>query len=196
MSDYKNTKTNTEHQIILPLTKEKTTVLKCGDAVLLTGIIYAARDAAHKRMLSLLVSGKDFPFELNNAIIYYVGPTPSKPGKIIGSAGPTTATRMDIFTPRLLDEGLIGMIGKGKRSADVIEAIKRNKAVYFGAPGGLGVLLADRIIKKEIVAFEDLGAEAIFRLEVKDFPVTVVIDTEGNDLYELGVKNYLSEKGN
>ena len=185
---------NTEHQIILPLTKEKTTKLRCGDAVLLTGVIYTARDTAHERMISLLDAGKDLPFSLKNAIIYYVGPAPSKPGRIIGSAGPTTAKRMDIFTPRLLDEGLTGMIGKGERSTGVIEAIKRNKAVYFGAPGGLGVLLADRIIKKEAVAFEDLGTEAIYRLEVKDFPVTVVIDTEGNDLYVLGVNNYLATK--
>ena len=183
-----------ELQITLPLTKEKTTSLICGDAVLLSGIIYTARDAAHKRMIDLLDAGKSLPFALVGATIYYVGPTPSKPAKIIGSAGPTTASRMDIFTPRLLDEGLLGMIGKGKRSSGVIEAIKRNKAVYFSAPGGLGVLLADKIIKKEVVAFEDLGTEAIFRLEVKEFPVTVAIDTEGNNLYETGVMDYITSQ--
>ena len=181
-----------EHHIILPLTKEKTSSLKCGDAVLLSGIIYTARDAAHKRMIDLLDAGEKLPFSINCAIIYYVGPTPSKPGKIIGSAGPTTASRMDVFTPRLLEEGLLGMIGKGERSYGVIEAIKRNKAVYLVAPGGLGVLLADKIIHKEIVAFEDLETEAVFRLEVEKFPVSVAIDTMGNNLYELGVENYLT----
>ena len=177
--------------ITLPLTKKITESLKCGDSVLLTGIIYTARDAAHKRIINLLDENKELPFTIKGSTIYYVGPTPAKPGRIIGSAGPTTAGRMDIFTPRLLDEGLIGMIGKGVRSPEVIESIKRNKALYFGAAGGLGVLLADKIAKKELIAFEDLGTEAIYKLEVKDFPVTVIIDTEGNSLYELGIDNFL-----
>ena len=188
-----NTKQN-YIKLPLPLTKEKTASLKCGDAVLLTGVIYTARDAAHKQMVDLLDAGKELPFTINDAVIYYVGPTPNKPDRIIGSAGPTTATRMDIFTPRLLNEGLLGMIGKGKRSPEVIKSIMQHKAIYFGAPGGVGVLLSDKIVKKDVVAFEDLGSEALFRLEVKDFPVTVIIDANGNNLYEIGIKNYLSTK--
>lgn len=166
--------------------------LKAGDKVLISGTIYTARDAAHKRLIDLLNEGKELPFDIRNQIIYYVGPSPAKPGAAIGSAGPTTSYRMDPFAPELLDIGLKGMIGKGKRNDEVIDAIKRNKAVYFGAIGGAAALIAKSIVKAEIIAYDDLGSEAIRKLEVKDFPAIVVIDSEGNNLYEIGQEGYLN----
>jgi fumarate hydratase subunit beta len=175
----------------LPQDKKQASLLECGDSVLLSGVIYTARDAAHKRMIELLDKDLELPFPVNGALLYYVGPTPAKPGRAIGSAGPTTSSRMDIYSPRLLDLGLMGMIGKGKRSRVVIDAMGRNGAVYFGATGGAGALLSDKNKKAEVIAFEDLGAEAIHRLEVVDFPVVVIIDSKGNNLYEKGRKDYL-----
>lgn len=174
-----------------PLTDEKVEDLHAGDNVLISGIIYTARDAAHKRLIDLLDKGESLPMQVRDQIIYYVGPTPAKPGKPIGSAGPTTSYRMDSFAPRLLDIGLKGMIGKGLRSNEVIESMKKNKAVYFGAIGGAAALIGKSIIHSEIIAYEDLGSEAIRKLEVKDLPAVVVIDSKGNNLYELGQKNYL-----
>ena len=177
--------------ITTPLSKEDARALKAGDSVLLTGVIYTARDAAHKRLCELAAQGKELPLDVKDSIIYFVGPTPAKPGEVIGSAGPTTAYRMDAYSPTLIRLGLTGMIGKGKRSPEVIEAMKECGAVYFGAIGGCGALLSRCIKKAEIIAYEDLGAEAIRRLEVEDFPVIVVIDSEGNNLYETGRKAYL-----
>ena len=154
-------------------------------------MIYTARDAAHKRLCELLAQNQPLPIDMKNAIIYFVGPTPAKPGQAIGSAGPTTAYRMDAYSPSLIAIGQTGMIGKGKRSPEVIAAMKEYGAVYFGATGGCGALLSKCIKKSEIVAYEDLGAEAIRRLEVEDFPVTVIIDSEGNNLYETGRTEYL-----
>lgn len=179
-------------RITTPLTAEKTKDLKAGDDVLISGVIYTGRDAAHKRLVELVKEGKQLPVDLKNAIIYYVGPAPAKPGQAIGSAGPTTSYRMDAYAPTLLDLGLKGMIGKGKRSDEVIDAMKRNDAVYFGAIGGAGALLSKCIKKAEIVCYEDLGAEAVRRLEVEDLPVVVVIDKDGNNLYEEGRKSYLA----
>lgn len=164
--------------------------LKAGDYIYITGTIYTARDAAHKRMYETMLKGKEIPFELNNNIIYYLGPTPARDGQIIGSAGPTTSSRMDKYTPLLLENGLKGMIGKGKRSQEVIDSIVKNKAVYFAAVGGAGALLSKCITKSEVIAYDDLGTEAIRKLEVKNFPVIVVIDSEGNNLYETAVKEY------
>lgn len=164
--------------------------LKIGDSVFISGTIYVARDAAHKRMQEMLDANKELPFELKNNLIYYMGPSPAREGRPIGSAGPTTSSRMDKYAPTLLDLGLKGMIGKGKRSKEVKEAVVRNKAIYFVAIGGAGAILSKAIIKSEIIAFEDLGAEAILKLEVKDFPVIVVMDYKGNDLYETAVKDY------
>ena len=177
--------------ITLPLTREKARELKAGDSCLLSGIIYTARDAAHKRLCALADEGKELPFPVKDATIYYVGPTPAKPGEAIGSAGPTTAYRMDAYSPTLIALGETGMIGKGKRGPEVIAAMKEHGAVYFGAIGGCGALLSQCIKKAEIIAYEDLGAEAIRRLEVEDFPVTVIIDSEGNNLYETGRAAYL-----
>ncbi|MBP2033084.1 fumarate hydratase subunit beta [Clostridium algifaecis] len=174
-----------------PLTEEKVKNLNAGDNVFISGIIYTARDAAHKRLIDLLDKGESLPMEIRDQIIYYVGPTPAKPGNPIGSAGPTTSYRMDSFTPKLLDIGLKGMIGKGIRSNEVIESMKKNKAVYFGAIGGAAALIGKSIIHSEIIAYEDLGSEAIRKLEVKNLPVVVVIDSKGNNLYELGQNNYL-----
>lgn len=174
-----------------PFTREKARALKAGDACLITGVIYTARDAAHKRLCDLVAQGKPLPMDMENAIIYFVGPTPAKPGQAIGSAGPTTSYRMDAYSPTLIAIGQTGMIGKGKRGPEVIDAMKNHGAVYFGATGGCGALLSKCIKKSEIVAYEDLGAEAIRRLEVKDFPVTVIIDSEGNNLYETGRAEYL-----
>ena len=171
-------------KITTPLTKETAKTLKAGDIVSLTGVVYAARDAAHKRMIETLAEGKDLPFDLADAVIYYLGPSPAREGRVIGSAGPTTAGRMDKYTPTLLAEGLRGMIGKGRRSDAVVEAMKENGAVYFAAVGGAGALLSKHITKSEVLAYEDLGTEAIRRLYVEDFPVIVVIDSEGNDLYK------------
>ena len=167
--------------------------LKIGDSVYISGIIYVARDAAHKRMQEMLDANEKLPFELENNLIYYMGPSPAREGRPIGSAGPTTSSRMDKYAPTLLDLGLKGMIGKGKRSREVKEAVIRNKAIYFATIGGAGALLSKAIVKSEIIAFEDLGAEAILKLEVKDFPVIVVMDYKGNDLYETAVKDFYIE---
>ncbi|EJO5348516.1 Fe-S-containing hydro-lyase [Clostridium botulinum] len=179
-------------KISTPLTEEKIKNLKSGDIVLISGTIYTARDAAHKRLVTSLEQGKKLPFEIKDSIIYYVGPTPAKPGMEIGAAGPTTSYRMDSYTPTLLDLGLKGMIGKGNRSKEVIESIVKNKAVYFGAIGGAAALISKSIKKSEIIAYEDLDSEAIRKLEVEGFPVTVIIDSEGNNLYKAGVENYLN----
>ena len=173
-----------EKHITVPFDKETAKSLKAGDYVYLTGVIYTARDAAHKRMDESLNNGDRLPIDIDGNVIYYMGPSPAREGRPIGSAGPTTATRMDKYTPRLLDMGLTGMIGKGKRQPKVKEAIVRNNAVYFAAVGGAGALLSQRILKSDVVAYDDLGTEAIRRLEVENFPVIVVIDSEGNDLYE------------
>ena len=180
-----------ERKITTPLTKEVISSLHAGDSVLLTGTIYTARDAAHKRMAEALAQGKPLPFDIRGKIIYYMGPSPAKPGEVIGSAGPTTASRMDKYTPELLDLGLVGMIGKGKRSQAVKDAIVRNKAVYFAAIGGEGALLSKKIVKSQVIAYDDLGAEAIRRIEVEDFPVIVVADNQGGNLYEEAVKKYM-----
>ena len=177
--------------ITTPLTREKVRELKSGESVYITGTIYTARDAAHKRLCELVAQGKELPMEIKDAIIYFVGPTPAKPGQAIGSAGPTTSYRMDAYSPTLISIGQTGMIGKGKRSPEVIAAMKEHGAVYFGAIGGCGALLSKCIKKAEIVAYEDLGAEAIRKLEVEKFPVVVIIDSEGNNLYETGRKAYL-----
>jgi fumarate hydratase subunit beta len=180
-----------EKRITTPLTEDKIKDLKAGDSVLVSGIIYTARDAAHKRLVDLLDKGEKLPIDVKDSIIYYVGPSPAKPGKVIGSAGPTTSYRMDPYAPRLLDIGLKGMIGKGLRSKDVIDSMKKNKAVYFAAIGGAAALMGKSIKKAEIVTYEDLGSEAVRRLEVEDLPLVVVIDSEGNNLYEMGQKEYL-----
>ena len=179
-------------KIQTPLTRDAVRTLKAGDSCLITGVIYTARDAAHKRLCELLDKGQPLPVDMENAIIYFVGPTPAKPGQAIGSAGPTTSYRMDAYSPALIAVGQTGMIGKGKRSPEVIAAMKEHGAVYFGAIGGCGALLSKCIKKAEIVAYEDLGAEAIRRLEVEDFPVVVIIDSEGNNLYETGRQEYLN----
>ncbi|MBQ7954009.1 MAG: Fe-S-containing hydro-lyase [Clostridia bacterium] len=180
--------------ITTPLTQEKLKTLKAGDSCLISGVIYTARDAAHKRLCELVAEGKKLPFDVKDAVIYFVGPTPAKPGQAIGSAGPTTSYRMDAYSPILIAEGQTGMIGKGKRGPEVIEAMKKHGAIYFGAIGGCGALLSKCIKSSEIVAYEDLGAEAIRRLEVEDFPVIVIIDAEGNNLYETGKAAYLATK--
>lgn len=173
-----------EKKIITPLTKEMVKTLHAGDYVYITGTIYSARDAAHKRLTETLAKGEALPLPLENEIIYYLGPTPAKPGQAIGSAGPTTASRMDKYAPALLDLGQTAMIGKGRRSEAVIASMKKNTAVYFAAVGGAGALLSKCIKKADIIAYEDLGAEAIYKLEVEDFPVIVVIDCEGKNLYQ------------
>ncbi len=177
-------------KIQLPLTEETLTALKAGDNVLLSGILYVARDAAHRRMVEALERGEPLPFDIRGQTIYYMGPSPTKPGKVIGSAGPTTSARMDSYTPRLLAEGLKGMIGKGVRSDEVKDAIKKHKAVYFAAIGGAGALLSKTIVKSEVVAYKDLGPESVLCLEVKDFPATVINDIHGGDLYVEGRKKY------
>ena len=183
-----------EYKIREPFTSEAFAQLKAGDTVLLTGTIYTARDAAHKRMIEMLEKGEALPFDIKNSVIYYVGPTPSKPGNPIGAAGPTTSYRMDAYAPTLLDLGETGMIGKGQRSQEVKDAVLRNGAVYFAAIGGAGALMAQRVKSAEIIAFEDLGAEAVRRLTVEDFPVTVVLDTQGGDLYQEGRASYLESR--
>ncbi|MBQ3849307.1 MAG: Fe-S-containing hydro-lyase [Clostridia bacterium] len=180
-----------EKRITLPLTREMARTIKSGDACLLSGVIYTARDAAHKRLVELVESGKPLPFDIKDATIYYVGPTPAKPGQVIGSAGPTTSYRMDAYSPILIREGETGMIGKGKRGSEVISAMKEYGAVYFAAIGGAGALLSSCIKSAEIVCYEDLGAEAVRRLVVEDLPVVAVIDSEGGNLYETGVSAYL-----
>jgi fumarate hydratase subunit beta len=181
-------------KIKTPLTCDMVMKLKAGDRVLITGNIYTARDAAHKRLIELLDKGEKLPIDVSNAIIYYVGPTPAKAGSAIGSAGPTTSYRMDAYTPKLLDLGLKGMIGKGKRDEAVVESMKKNKAVYFGAIGGAAALIGKSIKKAQIIAYEDLGSEAIRKLYVEDFPAVVVIDSEGNDLYKIGREEYLKSR--
>ena len=171
-------------ELTTPLTKEKIKSLKSGDYVYITGTIYTARDAAHKRMSEALAAGEELPIDVKDQIIYYMGPTPAREGQVIGSAGPTTASRMDKYAPKLLNLGLSGMIGKGKRSQDVIDAIVLNEAVYFAAVGGAGALLSKCIKKSEVVAYDDLGTEAIRKLEVEKVPAIVVIDRNGNNLYE------------
>ena len=179
-----------DRYINVPLKKEEACTLKAGDYVYVTGTIYTARDAAHKRMYEALEKGEALPFDMKDNVIYYMGPSPAREGRPIGSAGPTTASRMDKYAPTLLDLGLKGMIGKGKRSQAVKDAIVRNGAVYFAAVGGAGALLSKSILSSEVIAYDDLGTEAIRKLEVKDFPVIVVIDSEGNDLYETAIAAY------
>jgi fumarate hydratase subunit beta len=174
-----------EKHISAPLTNDKVTGLKAGDYVYITGTIYTARDAAHKRLYEALLAGEEIPLQLKDNIIYYLGPTPAREGQVIGSAGPTTSSRMDKYTPLLLDLGLKGMIGKGRRSSEVIEAMVKNKAVYFAAVGGAGALLSKKIKTSRVIAYEDLGTEAIRELYVEDFPVIVVVDSDGNNLYEI-----------
>jgi fumarate hydratase subunit beta len=173
-----------------PLTDEMVSALRIGDKVFLSGIVYTARDAAHKRLIDLLDAGKTLPFEVKGQVIYYVGPSPAKPGRVIGAAGPTTSYRMDPYAPRLMELGLKGMIGKGKRAPVVKEAMVKHKAVYFGATGGAGALIAKTIMEVEVIAYEELGAEAIRRMVVENFPAVVINDTLGGDLYEEGIKAY------
>ncbi|HBI27704.1 MAG TPA: Fe-S-containing hydro-lyase [Peptococcaceae bacterium] len=177
-------------RITTPLTDEVVSSLKAGDKVLITGDIYTSRDAAHKRFISCINEGKDLPFDIKGEVIFYVGPAPAKPGYVSGSAGPTTSGRTDSLTPPLLDRGLKGMIGKGLRSQEVIESMKKNNAVYFAATGGTAALIAKSIKKMEMIAYEDLGTEAIRKMSVEEFPVTVVIDSEGNNLYAIGPAKY------
>lgn len=173
-----------------PLTKDKVRTLHAGDYVTITGTIYTARDAAHKRMAEQIEKGGELPFDVENEIIYYLGPTPNREGQVIGSAGPTTSSRMDKYTPALLDRGLTGMIGKGKRSAEVVSSMKENTAVYFAAVGGAGALLSKCIKKSEVIAYDDLGTEAIRKLYVEDLPVITVIDCEGSNQYESAPVQY------
>ena len=179
-----------DKHINAPISKEISCSLRAGDYVYITGTIYTARDAAHKRMDEALLKGEELPIDIKNQVIYYMGPSPAREGRPIGSAGPTTASRMDKYAPRLLDLGLTAMIGKGKRSKEVLEAIVRNESVYFAAVGGAGALLSKCIKASEVVAYEDLGTEAIRKLEVENFPVIVVADCEGNNLYETAIKEY------
>lgn len=178
-------------RIQTPLTKETAASLHSGDTVLISGVIYTARDAAHKRMCEQLERGEELPFDIHNAVIYYVGPTPALPGRVIGSAGPTTSGRMDAYAPRLIEQGLTGMIGKGMRSQEVADSMKRHTAVYFAATGGAGALLSSKIKSAEVIAWEDLGTEAVRRLVVEDFPATVVLDSYGNNLYEEAPGQYI-----
>ena len=177
-------------RLTTPLTDSDIEKLTIGDKVLLNGVIYTGRDAAHKRLAELLEQGKELPFDVKGQVIYYVGPTPAKPDRVIGSAGPTTSYRMDPYTPGLISQGLKGMIGKGPRSPDVVEALKVHKAVYFVAVGGAAALIARCVKKADVVAYDDLGPEAVRRLEVEDFPVIVANDCNGNDLFAEGVKRY------
>jgi len=178
----------------MPMNRETAKKLRAGDSCLISGVIYTARDAAHKRLCELIDAGKPLPIDIKDCTIYFVGPTPAKEGQVIGSAGPTTSYRMDAYSPRLIAMGQTGMIGKGKRGTEVVDAMKEYGAVYFGAIGGCGALLGKCIKKAQVVAYDDLGAEAIRRLEVEDFPVVVVIDSDGNNLYETGRENYLKTK--
>lgn len=183
----------TRLHLITPLNEEVVANLRIGQQVLISGVIYTGRDAAHKRLIELLDQGKPLPIELDGQIIYYVGPSPAPPGRVIGSAGPTTAGRMDAYAPRLLQKGLKGMIGKGARSQVVIEAMKKHGAVYFGAIGGAAALISKCIVQAEVVAYPELGPEAIYKLHIKDFPAIVVNDSFGGDLYEEGRKLYGEE---
>ena len=179
-----------DRKIQVPISKEDAKSLRAGDYVYLTGTIYTARDAAHKRMQEALDAGKPLPIDMERNVIYYMGPSPERPGQVIGSAGPTTASRMDKYAPTLLNLGLKGMIGKGKRTQEVQDAVVKNQALYFVAVGGAGALISKCIQSSEMIAYEDLGAEAIRRLEVKDLPVVVILDTKGNNLYETAVEEY------
>ena len=179
-----------EKHLEIPLKEEEIKNLKAGDYVYLTGTIYTARDAAHQRMAEALDNGEELPLEIKGATIYYMGPSPAREGRPIGSAGPTTASRMDKYAPRLLDLGMAGMIGKGKRTKEVTDAIVRNQGIYFAAVGGAGALLSKRILSSQVIAYEDLGTEAIRKLEIENFPVIVVIDSQGNNLYENAVKEW------
>lgn len=183
-------------KVILPLTEQTLADLKAGDSLSLSGVLYVARDAAHKRMVAALEEGKSLPFDIKGQTIYYMGPSPAPPGKIIGAAGPTTSSRMDSYAPRLIAAGLKGMIGKGARSAAVKEAMKNNKAVYLGAIGGAGALLSRSIIKSEVIAYEELGPEAVLKIEVNDFPATVINDIYGGDLYAEGKSKYTKPGNN
>ena len=182
-----------EKQIQAPLLEEEIRDLRAGDYVYITGTLYTARDAAHKRMQEALDRGEDLPFDIRGQVIYYMGPSPAREGRPIGSAGPTTASRMDKYAPRLLDLGLKGMVGKGKRTREVLDAVVRNKAVYFAAVGGAGALLSKRILKAEVIEYEDLGTEAIRKLSVENFPVIVVADRFGNNLYETAIGEYRTD---
>ena len=182
-----------DRHILTPISKEDLAKLQAGDYVYITGTIYTARDAAHKRMQETLDKGESLPLELENNIIYYMGPSPAREGRPIGSAGPTTSSRMDKYAPTLMDLGLAGMIGKGKRSQAVLDAIVRNGAIYFAAVGGAGALLSKSIVRSEVVAYDDLGTEAIRRLEVENFPVIVVVDKDGNNLYETAIQEFCIE---
>ena len=183
-----------ELRITAPLSPEAARSLRAGDSVLLSGTVYTARDAAHKRLFALAAEGRPLPFPAAGAVIYYVGPSPARPGQVIGSAGPTTSYRMDAYAPALLRLGCLGMIGKGKRSEEVIRAMKETGAVYFGAIGGAGALLSRCVKSAEPVCYEDLGPEAVCRLEVEDLPLTVIIDSLGNNLYETGPAAYLAQR--
>jgi fumarate hydratase subunit beta len=183
-----------DHHIHAPLIDDEIRQLKAGDYVYITGTIYTARDAAHLRMYQAILEGQPLPMQLENNVIYYMGPSPARPGHVIGSAGPTTASRMDKYTPLMMDQGLKGMIGKGKRSEAVHEAIVRNGGVYFAAVGGAGALLSKVIKASEVIAYDDLGTEAIRKMQVEDFPAIVVIDCEGNDLYLEAAAAYRKEK--
>ncbi|MGJ7921997.1 Fe-S-containing hydro-lyase [Neobacillus sp. LXY-4] len=180
-------------QLTTPLTYDQVKDLKAGDQVSITGVIYSARDAAHKNMVDELKSGQPMAIDVTDQVIYYAGPSPAKPGKAIGSCGPTTSGRMDAYSPTMLEQGLRGMIGKGPRSKEVIESMKKNGAVYFAAIGGAAALIADSIKKVDIVAYPELGPEAIRRMEIENYPCIVAVDCEGNDLYEIGVKKYRIE---
>ena len=182
-----------EKHITVPFDKDTVKDLKAGDYVYLTGTIYTARDAAHKRMYEALQKGETLPFDIKGNVIYYMGPSPAREGRPIGSAGPTTASRMDKYTPALLELGMNGMIGKGRRSDAVRESMMKNQAVYFAAVGGAGALLSKSIVRAEVIAYEDLGTEAIRKLEIKDFPVIVVMDCEGNNLYDTAIEQYAEE---
>ena len=181
-------------KITLPLTEELARTLHAGDEVLVSGVIYTSRDAGHKRMCETLARGEELPFDPTDATIYYVGPTPAKPGQVIGSAGPTTSGRMDAYAPTMMSVGARGMIGKGARLPEVVEAMKKYSGVYFGAIGGAGALLAKCIKSAELIAYEDLGAEALRKLYIEDMPLVVIIDSEGRNLYEEGRKAYLDSK--
>lgn len=181
-----------EHRLTEPFCKDKVKDFRAGDKVLITGTVYTARDAAHKRITEMIEAGKELPFDVENSIVYYVGPTPAKPGEPIGSAGPTTSYRMDEYSPHLLDMGQLVMIGKGQRSEAVMEAVIRNGAVYLAAIGGAAALMAKHIKSAEVIAFEDLGAEAVRKLYVEDLPLTVVLDSIGGNLYEKGREDYLN----
>ena len=180
--------------ITAPLTPEVARSLRAGDSVLLSGTVYSARDAAHKRLCALVEQGEPLPFPVEGSVIYYMGPSPARPGQVIGSAGPTTSYRMDAYAPTLLKLGSLGMIGKGKRNTDVIDAMMETGAVYFGAIGGAGALLSQCITSAQLVCYEDLGAEAIRKLEVKELPLTVVVDSQGSNLYETGPADYLAQR--